>query len=110
MDLRRTVESMYPGKNVAPDFSSYQAMIASWRIGLPPPPMDEIEVEWAKIQKADAEVAYIEERQKQIEKDGALLTDMVKALWDKANADEALFDKLNPIIQKANNDFPAPVK
>lgn len=43
MPLRDVVEKMFPGENVSPDFSSYQAMVAKWRGSKPAPSEAEIE-------------------------------------------------------------------
>lgn len=49
-----------------------------------------------------------EKRESEVVKQGVTLDDKVNALWLKANADDAEFNRIDAIIKKAESDFPKP--
>lgn len=109
MNLTRVMIELRPSENVAPDLSSYDAMVAKWRGSGVPPTRDEVRAKWDEIAAADAAVAYIPKQEKARLARGASDSEMIQALWDQVvNNDPAGVDKIKVILAKIKTDFPKP--
>lgn len=109
MDLRIVVEDMFPGENVAPDFSSFDIMTVKWRGSSPAPSFQEIEAHWVEMQK---EASIIEQQQQdRMNEEGVSDKAKLDALWEKfqENKPEAA-DALQAKIDAIKVEIPDPVK
>lgn len=78
MDLRLTIEAMFHGENVSPDFSSYQNMVAKWRSPSPAPRLSEVEAYWDSIQNNLKEG----KAKDKLESEGITLEKKLDVLWN----------------------------
>lgn len=109
MELSRVMDKLKPGENVAPDLSSYDAMVAKYRGSPPIPTQKEINDKWAEIAANDALVAYKTLQKEAIAQAKVTTEDKLNALWQLAKGDSTEFDRINAIVEKAETDFPKPL-
>ncbi len=82
MELSRIMAVLNPGENVAPDLSSYDAMVAKWRGTGAAPTRQVVEGKWAEIKAAQDAVAYKVQREEAYVEQGATVEALVYALWE----------------------------
>lgn len=102
MDLALIMSRIRPGENVAPDLSSYDKMVQTWRGAGQPPTLTQVQNE----AKVDEDKEYLEEREEALKE--ITLEDKIDAIWKKLKNDSVKFNEIEAEIVKAEQDFPKP--
>ncbi len=104
MDLALVTQKLFPGENVSPDKSSYEAMVSTWRGSAKPPTLEECEAAWKQVQEEVPVEAKVRE---DVLKSGVTQETMIEALFRQvAYNDSTKLDEIKSIIAAAELKFP----
>lgn len=101
MDLPLVLEKLGIVENVAPDMSSYEAMVDTWRGKTPPPTMQECEDTWALIQpEVQASMDAVVEK-KELMDNGVNDSTKLDAVWQfLRTGDKSILDNFQAKIDE----------